>query len=77
MREPLDLLDQPIRILRLDGFYDPRVKSALALVEKASVRHFVGERVLESVFQIGKQTGLIKELRRLEVGKAATEFFVR
>jgi hypothetical protein len=53
------------------------VQSALALVEKASVRHFVGERVLESVFQIRKETGLVKKLRRLEVGKAATEFLVR
>jgi len=53
------------------------VKSALALVEKTSVCHFVGERVLESVFQIGKETGLVKELRRLEVGKAATELLVR
>jgi hypothetical protein len=53
------------------------VKSALALVEKASVRHFVGERVLESVFQIRKETGLVKELRPLEARKAATEFLVR
>ena len=50
MGEPLDLLDQPIRILRLNGFDDPRVQSALAFVENAPVRHFVGERVLESVF---------------------------
>jgi hypothetical protein len=35
------------------------VKSALALVEKAAVRHVVGEGVLESVFQIRKQTGLV------------------
>jgi hypothetical protein len=53
------------------------VQSALALVEKASVRHFVGERVLESVFQIRKQTGLVEELRRLEMRKATTEFLVR
>ena len=53
------------------------MKGVLALVEQASVRHFVGERVLESVLQIRKQTGLVKELRRLEVGKAATEFLVR
>jgi hypothetical protein len=53
------------------------VKSALALVEEASIRHFVGERVLESVFQIRKETCLVEELRPLEVGKAATKFLVR
>jgi hypothetical protein len=53
------------------------VQSALAFVEKTSVRYFVGERVLESVFEIRKQTGLVKELRTLEVGKAATEPLVR
>ena len=44
-------------------------------VEKAAIRHLLRERVLEGVLRIGKEAGLVQELRRLqkrETGGAAS-----
>ena len=67
VRQPLNLFGEAIRIQFLDRFHDPRMKRAAALLEQASVCDFVSQRVLESVFEVGKQAGLVNKFRRLKM----------
>jgi hypothetical protein len=53
------------------------VQRTATILDETSIGDLAGKTMLESVFKIGKQTRLVKELRPLEVGKAATEFLVR
>ena len=47
------------------------------LLEQAAVGHLVRQGVLEGVFQLGEEVGLIEELRGLEVGEVAAQVSVR
>ena len=77
MSEPLDLVAEAFSMKRLDRGDDPRVKLAAAIVQKPAVCHLVSERMLENVFEIGKQPCLMDELGRLQVVEPATQRFVR
>ena len=48
---------------------DSLMKRASLFLQEPAVRDLVGERVLESVLKIGKQTCFIKKLARLEVSE--------
>jgi len=55
VREPLDVLVQPLGLKLLDRGDDARVHGAAALAEQARVRHLVGESVLEGVLELRKE----------------------
>src|SRR5690348_4090550 len=54
--QPLGMLGQPVRIGALDGADNPRVQGFAPVLNQGAVGDLVGERVLEGVFGIRKQT---------------------
>jgi len=58
----LVVLDEPVHVQLLDRQPDQPVELLPALDEERVVRHFVGERVLEHVGELGKQGLLVDEL---------------
>ena len=73
MRQPLDLLGQPVGIEPLDRRRDPTVKLAPTPLEEAPVGDLVREGVLEGVLEVGEEPGLVEELRGLQVGQRQPE----
>src|SRR5262245_14622825 len=71
VREPLDLLAETVAMERLDRVHESRVQVATPLLQEAAVRDLVGERMLERVLQIRKQTRLVQELGRLQMREPA------
>ena len=69
MCEPISLLVETAGKERLDGDHDPCVQFPPALVKLALVRHLVGERVREGVLELGKESRLVEELRRLQASE--------
>ena len=76
MGKRLDLPVEAIPMEHLDRVDDPRVQLAATLLQQAAVRDLVRERVLEGVFEIRKQSGLVNELGGLQVVQSATERLV-
>ena len=77
MREPLDVLAEPITMNSLDRLDDAPVYRATALLQKSPVGDLVGQRVLEGVLEIGEQRGLVQELGRLQLRQPRPELFLR
>ena len=77
MGQPLNLLGPPVGRQRLEGLHDAGVQDAPPLLQQAAVGHFVGEGVLESVFELGEETHLVEELGRLEVHETAMQHLLR
>ena len=75
--EPLDLFTQPIGVKLFHGIHDARVDVATAVAEHPTVGDVVGEGVLESVLQVGKQLCCIKKLGILQIAEQAAEFVLR
>ncbi len=71
--ETVDVFGGTIAVESLDGFDDPGVQLAAPALEDAPVRYLVGESVLEGVFDLWKQAGLVKELTGLEPGQDLLE----
>src|SRR5882724_9072630 len=71
--EPLDVLGEPIGIEPLDHLDDARVQLTTSLLQKGAVSHVVRERVLEGVFEVGKEARLVEELGGLEAGQTTPE----
>jgi hypothetical protein len=46
-----------------------------ALAEQTTVRHLVGQRVLEGVLELGERLRLVEELRRLQVHQPTPQRF--
>jgi hypothetical protein len=67
MGEPVELLAEAVPLDRLDRLDDACVQHALMLLQHATVRDFVGQRVCGRVFEIGKERGLVAELCSLQV----------
>ena len=67
--KPLDMLGQPLGVKAFDGFDDPGVDGAPALLQEAAVGHLMGERVFESVLHVREETGLVQELRSLQAAE--------
>ena len=53
--QPLPVLGQPVRIEAFDGTDDAGVQGLAAFLKQRPVGDFMGERVLEGVFGIGKE----------------------
>jgi hypothetical protein len=70
---PRSHLGRPLGRQRLDGLDQARVQPPPPLQQQAAVGHLMGQGVLEGVFWLGKQAGLVQKLRRLEVRQAAVE----
>ena len=66
MGQPLDLLRQPIVVELLDRLHDARMQCFAALQQHAAVGHFVGQRVLEGVLEVGEETLLVHEFPGLQ-----------
>ena len=49
-------------VVLLDDFPDSPVQRVAAILQDASVSYFMGQRVLECVFQFGKQLRFVNEL---------------
>ena len=73
MGQAFDLLGHPLRRERLEGLDNARVQRPPPLQQEAAVGHLVRQGMLEGVFRLGEQAGLIQELRRLEVRQAAVQ----
>ena len=70
MGQALDVLGEPLGIEALDGRDGPSVEGTPPILKEAPVGHLVGQRVLESVLGVGKETRLVEKLGRLEPGEA-------
>ena len=66
--QPLDLLGQVVGIQRCHGVRDVRMQDASSLLEQTAIGGFMREGVLEGVFQLGEEAGLVEELRGLQAG---------
>jgi hypothetical protein len=66
VRQPLDVLSQPVGIEAFDGADNPGVQGLAAVLEQRPVGDFMGERVLEGVFGIRKEARLVQKLGRLQ-----------
>jgi hypothetical protein len=74
--EPLDVLSETVGIEPLDAVDHRRVEGATALVQQARIRHVVGQRVGERVFQLGIDPRLEQELGVLELCEPLTELAI-
>ena len=63
----LDVFGQPVRIQRLEGVDDARVKRSSPLLQQAVVGDLVGQRVLERVLERREQVDFVDELGRLQM----------
>ena len=73
VRQAFDLLGHPLGRQRLEGLDQARVQHPPPLQQEAAVGHLVRQGMLEGVFRLGEQAGLIQELRRLQVRQAAVQ----
>ena len=64
--ESLDVLAEPIPVLRLDRLHDAHVHGAPARLRQTAVGHLVRQRVGEGIFQLREEIGLVQKLRRLQ-----------
>ena len=71
--QALDLVRQAVAGERFQGLDDLRMQRPPPLLEQTAVRHLVGQGVLEGVFVLREEAGLIQELGRLEVGQATVQ----
>ncbi len=77
LRKPLNLFDQAVWIQLLNRLYDLRMQCPPAILEKPSISNLMRKRVLESVFEVGKQARLVNKFRRLKVRQLPSEIFLR
>ena len=73
MAQPLDLFSQALGVERLEGVEDLAVKRAPAVLEQAPVGHVVGQRVLEGVFEIGKEPRLVQKFCGTKLAQAPAQ----
>jgi hypothetical protein len=71
--QAFDFLGHLIPDERLQGLYDADMEYPPPLLEEAAVGHLLGEGVLESVDQLGKQTRLVQKLGILEMHEPQAE----
>jgi hypothetical protein len=77
VRQPLDVLGQPVRIGAFDGADDASVQGLAPVLEQGAVCDFMGEGVLERVLEVREAAGLVEELGGLERFESAAERLVR
>ena len=64
------LLGHPVAGEGLEGLDNSAMQRAPPLLEQRFVGHLLGEGMLEGIFDLGKETRLVEELGRLQMGKA-------
>ena len=70
MGQTLHVVVQPVPRQGFQRLDDACVQCAPPLVQQTTIRHLVGEGVLEGVGALGKQAGLVEELGRLQLRQA-------
>src|SRR5262249_31401324 len=76
MGAPLDLGAQGIWGEPLERLEDSPVQLATSILRKAFIRDLVGERVLEGVLEVWRDSRLVKKLHRLKLVEAAPQGIV-
>ncbi len=71
--EPFGMLAQATVVDRLDRVDDAGMQPAALLVQKRSVSHLVGKRVLEGVLDIREQARLVEKFHDLQVREALAQ----
>jgi hypothetical protein len=71
VRQPYNLLGHLLGRKCLKRLDQARVQPPPPLQQEATVCHLVRQGMLEGIFRLGEQAGLIQELRRLEARQAA------
>jgi len=69
VRQALHLLGHPLGYQRLQGLDHARVQHPPPLLQEAAIGHLMRQGVLEGVFLLGEQAGLIEKLGSLQVGQ--------
>ena len=73
VRQPFDLVVQPVPRLDLQDLDDAGMQGPPPLIEQRAVSYLMGEGVLEGIGELGKETRLIQELGGLQVREARPE----
>jgi hypothetical protein len=73
VRQPFDLLSDPLGRECLQGLDQARVQHPPPLQQEAAVGHLMRQGMREGVVRLREQAGLIQELRRLEVHQAVVQ----
>jgi hypothetical protein len=73
MRKAFHLFAEAVRVECFDGLYEAGMKSPTPHLQEAPIGHLVSQGVLEPVYELGEEAGLIKELSRLEMPEALVE----
>src|SRR5262249_26573291 len=61
------MLGRPVEVEFLNDLHDADVQLASPSLEQARIGDLVRQRVLEGVFDVREETGLVEELRGLEI----------
>ena len=77
VRQPVDLLGEPLRRQPFEGLDNAGVQRTPPLLEDSPIGYFVRQGVLEGVFQVREQVGLVEELGRLQMRQTHAQRLVR
>src|SRR5262249_56515167 len=67
VRQPVNLLGEPLRRQPFEGVDNGGVQRAPPLLEDTPIGYFMRQGVLEGIFQVREQVCLVKELGRLQM----------
>jgi hypothetical protein len=76
MRQPFDLLVQPVAHQRFQGRDNACMEDAAPLVQEAAVRYCVRQGVLEGICALWKQTGFVEKLSGLHVRQTMVQHLI-
>ena len=71
--EPFHVLGEPVGVETLEDVDDPGVQGPAPLLQQRVVRHLIGQRMLERVFELREQASLIEELAGLQMRQSALQ----
>jgi hypothetical protein len=71
------VLGQAVPIQPFERIHNSAVEGAPPLLQETPVRHLVGQGVLEGVFRLGEEAGLVEELGSLQTHEPTAERLVR
>src|SRR5689334_9000565 len=76
MGQSIEVLCQAVRIYLLDRFHDSHVEGAPPVLQQTAIRHFVGQRVFEGVFDMWKEFDLVQEFRGPQASDRSMQLIV-
>ena len=71
--QPVDLLGQPVGSKAFESLHDVGVQRAPSLLQQTAVGDLVRQGVLEGVFALWEEAGLVQELSGLQMRQAAMQ----